>query len=327
MKKIVITGGAGFVGSHIVDKLAQIYPGTRITVLDKMTYAADVKNIMHHIESGRIHLKVGDICHMETCLQTVKDADLVIHAAAESHVDNSFGNSLAFSETNVRGTHSLMEACRVQQVPKIIHFSTDEVYGEIISGKADEEHVLSPTNPYSASKAAADMIVKGYLKSFNLPVITIRANNIYGIRQFPEKIIPKFLLLAMQGKQMTIHGTGKNSRHFVSAADIADAIDLLVRKGAIGQCYNIGSEQEFQNIEIAHIICGIFGADPNKAVCFIHDRPFNDARYAVNWDKIKALGWEPVRKLRDDMPTIARWYMDNFERFAEQDEKIVARPK
>lgn len=326
MKKIVITGGAGFVGSHIVDKIAASYPKAHILILDKMTYAADITNIFHHIQGDRIRLMVGDICNLDTCMQAVKNADLVIHAAAESHVDNSFGNSMAFSQTNVLGTHCLMEACRASGVPKIIHFSTDEVYGEIVEGEAGEDHILKPTNPYSASKAAAEMIIQGYLQSFNLPVVIVRANNIYGIRQFPEKIIPKFMLLMMQGKPLTLHGTGQNSRHFVAAQDIAQALTLLIEKGVIGECYNIGSEQEFRNVEVAHMICEIFNVSPKDHITFVQDRPFNDARYAVNWDKIKGLGWSAKRQLKEDLPEMARWYREHFYRFSEQDVKVLREP-
>lgn len=326
MKKIVITGGAGFVGSHIVDKIVATYPSAHIVVLDKMTYAADVTNVMHHIESGRIRLMVGDICNIDTCVEAVKGADLVIHAAAESHVDNSFGNSMEFSKTNVLGTHCLMEACRAQNVPKIIHFSTDEVYGEIITGEAGEDHILKPTNPYSASKAAAEMIIQGYLQSFNLPVVIVRANNIYGIRQYPEKIIPRFMLLMMQGQKLTLHGNGQNSRHFVAAQDIAEALVLLINKGKIGEFYNIGSEQEFRNIEVAHMICELFGVSPDDHITYITDRPFNDARYAVNWDKIKALGWRAERSLKDDLPEMARWYRAHFERFTDHKLEVLREP-
>lgn len=171
MKKIVITGGAGFIGSHIVDHFAGLYPDAHVTVFDKMTYAADIHNIMHLIETRRIELIVGDICNLQRCYQVLDGCDLLIHAAAESHVDNSFGNSLEFSRTNVLGTHALMEAALKSGVPKIIHVSTDEVYGEVITGRVDEAAHLAPTNPYSASKAAADMIIEGYKNPSSCPLL------------------------------------------------------------------------------------------------------------------------------------------------------------
>jgi dTDP-glucose 4,6-dehydratase len=327
MKKIVITGGAGFIGSQIVERFVDSNPDAKIVVLDKMTYAADVRNILHLMTDRRIELKVGDICDLQTCMRVMEDADLVIHAAAESHVDNSFGNSFEFTKTNVAGTHSVMEACRLARVPKIIHVSTDEVYGEVPSGAADEDTVLKPTNPYSASKAAAEMIVNGYRQSFKIPLIVVRANNIFGIRQFPEKIIPKFIISLLMGHKVTIHGNGNNKRHFLSAHDFAGALELLVKKGEIGGCYNIGTTEEYKNIEIARMICGVFGLDPEQHITFVTDRPFNDARYAVDWGKIKALGWKPHRTLHAELPSIVQWYIENIERYEKTPVRIVNDPR
>ncbi len=322
VKKIVITGGAGFIGSHIVEHFAKEYPNAEILVLDKMTYAADVHNILHLLHDSRVELMVGDICDLATCTRAVEGADLVIHAAAESHVDNSFGNSLEFTRTNVVGTHCLMEACRMARTPRIIHVSTDEVYGEVITGTADENALLKPTNPYSASKAAAEMIISGYRRSYNLPVLMVRANNIFGIRQFPEKIIPKFLTQLLTGQNLTIHGNGKNSRHYLSAWDFAEALDILARFGEIGGCYNIGTTEEYTNLEVAQLLCGLFGLNAKDVVTHIQDRPFNDFRYAVEWSQIAALGWAPRRRLVDELPAIARWYAENLQRFDTENEMV-----
>ncbi len=327
MKKIVITGGAGFIGSHIVDHFESAYPAAQIVVFDKMTYAADIQNIMHHVKSGRVKLIVGDICDLESSARAVQGADLLIHAAAESHVDNSFGNSLEFSRTNVLGTHALMEAALKGGIPKIIHISTDEVYGEVVDGAVAEDAILSPTNPYSASKAAADMVINGYRRSFSLPVITVRSNNIFGIRQYPEKILPKFILQLMTGQKLTLHGTGKNRRHFLAARDLTAALELLVKKGEIGHTYNIGTTDEFKNIEIAHMICGVFGLDPDEQITFIADRPFNDARYAVTWEPLQKLGWKPGIRLENEIRSMAAWYAENFTRYALEGQKILRKPK
>jgi dTDP-glucose 4,6-dehydratase len=325
MKKIVITGGAGFIGSHIVERFTALYPKTTILVLDKMTYAADIRNILPLMDQGQVQLMVGDIVDPGTCERAVKGADLVIHAAAESHVDNSFGNSYEFTKTNVAGTHCLIEASRRAGVEKFIHVSTDEVYGEVLTGKADEDTVLRPTNPYSASKAAAEMIINGYRKSFKFPVIIVRANNIFGIRQYPEKIIPKFLLTLMMGRQLTIHGSGKNVRHYLSAWDLADALDLLVNKGEIGGCYNIGTAKEYTNIEMARMMCDTFGLNSDEHITFVQDRPFNDARYALDWSRIEALGWSAKRRLKTELPAIAQWYAANLDRY-EDGKKAVRKP-
>lgn len=325
MKKIVITGGAGFIGSHIVDYFSESYPGAAVTVLDKMTYAADIRNLLGLIEKKRIQLLVGDICDLETCVRAVKDADLVIHAAAESHVDNSFGNSLEFTRTNVVGTHCLMEACRQAGTQRIIHVSTDEVYGQVITGVVNEQASLKPTNPYSASKAGAEMIISGYRLSYGLPVVTVRANNIFGIRQYPEKIIPKFLLQLMTGNKLTIHGNGQNRRHYLSAVDFARALDTVARFGELGNIYNIGTTEEYTNLEMAGMLCGLFGLNAEETITYVQDRPFNDFRYAVDWSQIASLGWAPSRSLVNELPAIALWYTDNAERYGAEI-NIVRRP-
>ncbi len=315
MKKIVITGGAGFIGSHIVEKCSSTYKNAEIVIFDKMTYAADVRNVLHLITANKARLLVGDVANFDTCRRAIEGADLVIHAAAESHVDNSFGNSLEFTKTNVVGTHCLMESCRLAGTPKIIHISTDEVYGEVHEGKVDENSTLRPTNPYSASKAAAEMIINGYRQSFRIPVIMLRANNIFGSRQFPEKIIPKFLIAAITGRKMTLHGTGKNIRHYLSAHDLTDAIDLLVNKGEIGECYNIGTVEDYPNVDIARMICSVFGLKEEDTITYVADRPFNDARYAVDWSRIAALGWVPRRTLAAELQAMAEWYAENLARY------------
>lgn len=325
MKKIVITGGAGFIGSHIAERFVGLYPNSMIVLLDKMTYAADVRNILPLMTEGRVQLIVGDIVDPGTCERAVKGADLVIHAAAESHVDNSFGNSAEFTKTNVNGTHCLIEASLRADVKKFIHVSTDEVYGEVLTGKANEETVLLPTNPYSASKAAAEMIINGYRKSFNFPVIIVRANNIFGTRQYPEKIIPKFVLTLMMGRKLTIHGTGHHLRHYLSAWDLANALDLLIQKGEIGSCYNIGTTEGYTNLEMARMVCDLFGLNSDEHITFVRDRPFNDARYALDWSRINALGWSAKRKLTTDLPSIAQWYAANLDRY-EDVKKSVRSP-
>ncbi|WP_071873427.1 dTDP-glucose 4,6-dehydratase [Atopomonas hussainii] len=317
MHKIVITGGAGFAGSHIVDETCRQHPNSRIVILDKMTYAGDVRNISHHVFSNRAQLLVGDISDLETCQRAVKDASLVIHAAAESHVDNSFSNSLEFTRTNVLGTHALIEACRRERVPKLVHISTDEVYGEVMAGSATEEDVLRPTTPYSSSKAAAEMILRGYIQSYHAPIVIIRANNLYGTRQFPEKIIPRFICHLLTGQRLPIHGNGHNRRHYLSTSDFAQAVLFIADKGDIGETYNIGTTEEYTNLEMAQLICEHFGKEVNDLVDFVPDRPFNDARYSISWDKLKSMGWQPKNRLRDDLGLLVDWYRNNMSRYEE----------
>lgn len=311
MRKIVITGGGGFIGSHVVERVCAEYPGAEVLILDKMTYAADVQNIASVLSSGAADIVVGDVCNYDLCFNLMTDADLVIHAAAESHVDRSFLSSIPFTHSNALGTHTVMEACRNAGVPRIIHVSTDEVYGEVLSGAVDEGAMLNPTNPYSASKAAAEMIVNGYKHSFKLPVITVRANNIFGIRQYPEKLIPRSIMALLRGDKIQLHGDGTNVRHFLHAMDFAEALILLVHKGKEFDTYNIGSPDEFANRDIAAMICKELGASVDDNVVFVRDRPFNDRRYAISWEKITELGWKPQRSLPSEIGEIVSWYSAN----------------
>ncbi len=312
INKILITGAAGFIGSHVYDHFSKIFPDAEITILDKMTYAADIRNVPNILTNPKHNLIVGDLIDLQICLDASKDKDLVIHLAAESHVDNSFTNSIIFSRSNELGTHTLMEACKQNKVKKIIHVSTDEVYGENVDKAFIESDRLNPTNPYSASKAAAEMIVKSYHTSFSLPVVVVRANNIYGIRQFPEKIIPKFIVRCIENIPLQIHGDGSNLRHYLSAIDFAKALELLCKKGVNGEAYNIASDLELSNIDVANLIKNYF---KNKQIKIekVDNRPFNDSRYAVDDTKLRDLGWKPKRNLKDDLPEIISWYKENLD--------------
>ena len=317
MYNIIITGGAGFIGSHVFERVVQEYPDAVITIIDKMTYAASIENISTVLLHRHHKLCVGDICDMELCLRLTRNADCVIHLAAESHVDNSFGNSLHFTHSNTLGTHTLLESCRQNQVARIIHISTDEVYGETYEKEHIETDQLNPSNPYSASKAAADMIVNSYIHSFKLPIIIARANNIFGIRQFPEKIIPKFIMQGLLGQKFTLHGNGRNRRRFLSAPDFADAIVLLLQEGSNGKIYNVGSAEEYTNQQVAEMIARELAIDVTENSLFVQDRPFNDFRYAINCDKLKSLGWSPRRDLAASIGGMVAWYRENADRYTE----------
>ncbi len=316
MDSFLITGGAGFIGSHVVEKIIAAYPDASINILDKMTYAADYQNVVGFLDPGKCRLVCGDVIDESLCLELTKKADCVIHLAAESHVDNSFGNSLRFTHSNTLGTHTLLEAARVSNVQLFLHVSTDEVYGEIDKGEFTESSPLLPSNPYSGSKAAADMIVHSYICSFKMPVIKVRSNNIFGIRQYPEKIIPRVTLQQLLGKKMTIHGDGSHRRRYLAAEDFSEALLTLIRRGEVGQTYNVGTEHEYSNMEIAQLVCEGLGREFDYVVEHVADRPFNDARYAVKFDRIKALGWRPKRHLEDEIERIIYWYKDNMSRYA-----------
>ena len=312
ISKIVLTGGAGFVGSHIADYLAHNYKDTQIIIFDKLTYAGNLENIKHALSFPNVTLCQGDICDFELCKAVLTNTDLLIHAAAESHVDNSFGNSLLFTKTNTLGTHTLFEACRILNIKKIIHISTDEVYGEILKGHAKETQRLCPTNPYAASKAAAEQIAHSYYKSYKLPVVILRMNNIYGIRQYPEKIIPKFILKLILGQKLTIHGTGKYVRHYLAVEDFINALDILIKNFQIGSIYNIGSDDGYSNLEIVEMLCKIFCKPMKNNIVFVKDRPFNDARYSVSSREIKRIGWKTTHSLAVDIEDIVSWYKEEL---------------
>ena len=315
--RILITGGAGFIGSHVVERICREFPESRIAVLDKMTYAADLDNVAAALAPRHRRLHVGDVCDLDLCCRLTRRVDCVIHLAAESHVDNSFGNSLRFTHSNTLGTHTLMEACRINQVPLVLHVSTDEVYGETLDAPFAEESILNPTNPYSASKASAEMLVNSYRYSFGLPVIIVRGNNIFGARQYPEKIIPKFILQSLVGDPLTIHGDGSNRRHYLAVEDFAEALVRLLHQGSTGEIYNIGTLDEHTNLEVARMICAHFDRDPGQWITFVADRPFNDARYAVDFSKIQKLGWDPTTRLDSRIAVLVQWYREHLFRYEE----------
>jgi len=314
MKKIVITGGAGFIGSHLVNFFYNKYKKSNIYVIDKLTYAGNLQNIKLPLKNKRINFIKLDICNSKMMLESLSNTDILINAAAESHVDNSFGNSKIFSKTNIIGTHTLLEACRFNNVKKIIHISTDEVYGETKKGKSNEESNLYPTNPYSASKAAAEMIIKSYISSYNLPIIVLRPNNIYGIRQYPEKLIPKTIFLLSNLKKVPLHGNGKNIRHYLSIYDFLLALDIILKKGKLYETYNIGSDTFFTNLEIVNLICNHMKLNVNEYINFVDDRPYNDSRYAINSNKIKKLGWKNYYSLLSDFSKLINWYKKNYKK-------------
>jgi len=315
MRKVVVTGGAGFIGSHVVELLNSSMPEAQIVIFDKMTYAADYSNIAHILDSNRVRLVVGDICDLPLCRKILVDADLLVHLAAESHVDNSFGDSLLFTKTNTLGTHTLLEACRVSGVARIVHVSTDEVYGEVPVGEVDEETRLNPTNPYSASKASAEMIVMSYLRSFKMPIMVVRANNIFGIRQYPEKLIPRCCLSLIYGEKIPVHGDGSYHRRYLAAQDFAAAVALIVKRGVVGEVYNVGSQEEYSNMAVVKLVCDQFGVSVKDHVAFVSDRPFNDQRYGIASRKIEALGWAPKSRLATEIGRITDWYRGNAHRY------------
>ena len=279
-----------------------------------MEYCGSLENLSSVRARENFVFVEGDI----KCQDTIRDVlekhsiDTVLHFAAQTHVDNSFGNSLAFSITNVYGTHSLLEVCRVWgRVKRFINVSTDEVYGEQSFGKElanCEASKLAPTNPYSAAKAGAEMMVSAYYKSYQLPCITTRGNNVYGPQQFPEKLIPKFILLACRKKTLPVHGSGENTRSFLYVDDVAEAYDVILHKGKVGEVYNIGAERERCVMDVAKDICKLCKIDPGEYIELVKDRCFNDRRYFISDEKLRQLGWKPKVGWEEGLRKTFQWY-------------------
>jgi len=315
INKVFISGAAGFIGSHLSEFLFKNYPESEFILFDKLTYAANIKFLNSIINSKRVKFIKADLVDYDKLLRSLKNVDLAINAAAESHVDNSFGNSLLFTKTNTLGTHCFLEACRVNKVKKIIHVSTDEVYGQNLGKPFKESRFLNPTNPYSASKAGADMLVNSYVHSFKIPIITVRANNIFGTRQYPEKLISKTIYNLINKKKMTIHGKGNYYRFYLSVYDFCDAILILIKYGKNANIYNIGANKCFKITTVVKIICKSLKKNFKKNVKYIKTRPFNDKVYKVSSSKLRKLNWNARRDLRNEINEICQWYKKNFRLF------------
>ena len=301
--KLLVTGCCGFIGSNFVNYYFNENSDVDIINLDAMYYCASQNNIKENIrKSKRYHLVKGNLCSFDLISNVLEiyNIDTVIHFAAQSHVQNSFDNALQYTSDNVVGTHTLLEACRKYgKIQKFIHISTDEVYGEsmlsVNEEKKNEDSVLCPTNPYAATKAAAELIAKSYYHSFKMPIIITRGNNVYGPNQYPEKLIPRFIQQLLKGEQVTIQGDGSNVRAFLHVSDVCSALKLVLENGKIGEIYNIGSDDhhEYTVSQVAHILIEkIIGTkDYDKWISYIQDRPFNDKRYYISNQKVKDLGW------------------------------------
>lgn len=298
---LLVTGGCGFIGSNFINYF--MHKVDNLVNLDAMYYCADETNIDYSVKKNiNYHFIKGNLCNDElvTFLLNKHKITHIIHFAAQSHVQNSFGDSMQYTKDNIVGTHTLLECCRVYQkrrklLEKIIHVSTDEVYGESGSRKFNEETILIPTNPYAATKAAAEMLCMSYIKSYNLPIIITRGNNVYGPNQYPEKLIPKFIQQLKNNENVTIQGDGSARRSFLHVYDTCSAFELILLKGKIGEIYNIGADDnsEFTVMDIAKLLIKLIEHtdDFESFITFVDDRPFNDARYFISNEKLKALGW------------------------------------
>ena len=308
--RLLITGGAGFIGSNFVRQVLESHPDYSIKVLDKLTYAGRLENLSD--VTDKIQFLRGDICREEDVDQAMEHCDAVVNFAAETHVDRSIAESRSFLRTNVMGTHVLLDAARKRDIDRFVQIGTDEVYGSCISGSFSESSLLRPSSPYSASKAGADLLAIAYFTTYALPVSITRSSNNFGPHQYPEKLIPFFIFKARRGEMLPIYGSGQNIRDWLYVRDTCAAIDLVLNKGKPGEIYNIGGGNEFTNLEITRRILSKLNK-PLDMIEHVKDRPGHDFRYSIDAAKVHELGWKPKKTFDGAMDETIEWYLKNDE--------------
>jgi len=308
--KILVTGGAGFIGSNFIRHMIQKYPDIQITNLDKLTYAGNPDNLKDIGSTPNFRFVKGDICDPAAVEPLARESDVILNFAAETHVDRSILEPGSFIHTDVYGTHVLLEAAKRHGHRRYIQVSTDEVYGSINRGGFSEDSPLHPNSPYAASKAAGDLLVQSYFRTYGFPAIITRSSNNFGPYQYPEKVIPLFITNAIENKPLPLYGDGLNVRDWIHVRDHCAAIDLVLYKGEPGQVYNIGGGNEWTNIELTRFILKELEKS-ESLVQFVKDRPGHDRRYALDCRKIGALGFKPSRAFEGDLRETIRWYRDN----------------
>ncbi len=314
---IIVTGGAGFIGSNFIYYMLDVHPEDRIVCLDKLTYAGNMSTLAEAMENPNFRFVKADICDRDAvnALFEEEHPDIVVNFAAESHVDRSIEDPGAFLQTNVFGTAVLMDACREYGIKRFHQVSTDEVYGDLPLDRPDlfftEETPLHASSPYSASKAAADLLVLAYHRTYGLPVTISRCSNNYGPYHFPEKLIPLMIVNALNDEPLPVYGEGKNVRDWLYVADHCRAIGLILRNGTVGEVYNVGGHNEMHNIDIVKLICKELDK-PESLITFVTDRKGHDLRYAIDPTKIHdELGWLPETKFEDGIKETVQWYLDH----------------
>ncbi len=308
--KILVTGGAGFIGSNFVRHVLTAHADDAVINFDKLTYAGNLENLRDVETDPRYRFVRGDIGDRAQVLEAMEGVDAVVHFAAETHVDRSNAGAAEFLSTNVTGTFTLLEAARELKVARFVAIGTDEVYGSIAKGAARELDPLNPSNPYSASKAAADLLARAYWTTHRLPVIVTRSSNNFGPYQYPEKVIPLFITNAIEDKPLPLYGDGKNVRDWLYVLDNCAAIDLVLRKGKEGEIYNIGGSHEVENIVLTRQVLHLVGK-PETLITPVVDRPGHDRRYALDSGKAHGLGWKPTHTFPKALEATVSWYKEH----------------
>jgi dTDP-glucose 4,6-dehydratase len=312
MKNLLVTGGAGFIGSNFVHHILDTYPDYRVVVFDKLTYAGNVDNLKD-IESHACYTFVqGDICNAEAVDRVISqhEIDTIVNFAADTHVDRSLMDPGTFIQTDVYGTYVLLEAAKKFEVERYHQISTDEVYGEVLEGRSREEDRLHTRSPYSASKAGGDLMCLAYFTSFGVPVTITRGSNNIGPYQYPEKVVPLFITNAIDDASLPMYGDGSQMRDYQYVRDHCEGIDAVLHRGVLGEIYNLGTGVETRNIDMARLILKLLGK-PESLIQPITDRPGHDRRYALDCRKIEALGWRSRHSFEDAIEQTVHWYVDN----------------
>ena len=312
MTKVLVTGGAGFIGSCFVRHILNKHKNYKVVNLDALTYCGNLENLDDMKDNPNYEFVHGNICDRNLVRDLIKDCDLVVNFAAESHVDNSIKHPEIFVETNVQGTLNLLQASKELGVERYLQVSTDEVYGTLgKTGYFYETTPLAPNSPYSASKAGADMLARAYYETYKLPVLNTRCSNNYGPYQYPEKLIPFFISQLLKGEKVPVYGDGLNVRDWLYVYDHCEAIDVVLHNGKVGEVYNIGGHNEKTNIEITKLILDAMGKD-ESSIKYVEDRLGHDRRYAISNDKItKELGWKPSITFEEGIKLTIDWYLKN----------------
>jgi dTDP-glucose 4,6-dehydratase len=305
--KLLVTGGAGFIGSNFIRSVLRAHPDDTVVNLDKLTYAGNPANLADLAGDPRYTFVKGDICDAGLVREVARGVDAIVNMAAESHVDRSIMDPEAFLRTGVHGVYTLLEAVRELRIPRLLHVSTDEVYGSIARGSAAEDAPLAPTSPYSAAKAAGDLLALAYVHTHGTPVVITRSSNNFGPYQYPEKVIPLFVTNAIDGEPLPLYGDGRNVRDWLYVLDNCAAIDLVLRRGRDGDVYNIGGGHEVENVALTRDILRLTGR-PETLISPVKDRPGHDRRYSVDARKVHALGWRPRHAFGEALAATVEWY-------------------
>lgn len=308
--QILVTGGAGFIGSNFIRYMMNKYPPYKIVNLDKLTYCGNLNNLLDVEKNPNYRFIKGDVCNKSDVKEAIKDCDTIVHFAAETHVDKSIVDPDTFIKTDVFGTYTLLQEALEHKIKKFVHISTDEVYGSVEKGSSKENDELKPRNPYAASKASAELLAYSFFATYGLPVVITRSSNNYGPYQYPEKIVPLFTINALQDKKLPLYGDGLNKRDWLYVMDNCKAIDLILHKGKNGEIYNIGGNNEKTNLEVTKIILSTLNKS-DSLIEYVKDRPGHDKRYFLSNAKINKLGWKPEANFEQTMKETILWYKNN----------------